>query len=241
MNATDDNKLSDSADDAGPADHGQDGALPAENDQADTKGGAGGIIILFFLIGFVGSLFIGWGVFPKFLYTQKDQPFKFNHALHLDEVDDGCNTCHFFRDDGSFSGIPALEQCTECHDDLIGEDPNEITFVSNYVDPDREVPWRVYAKQPDCVFFSHAAHVQMGKMSCDDCHEPRSGMTDMPVYEENRITGYSRNIWGKNIAGFKRNTRDRMKMDDCAGCHETLRPRHTSVQTGKDACFVCHK
>jgi uncharacterized paraquat-inducible protein A len=42
-------------------------------------------------------------------------------------------------------------------------------------------------------------------------------------------------IWGRNIAGYKKNTWDRMKMDDCADCH---------TQKGKEnnnACFVCHK
>jgi len=210
-------------------------------EQTSTTHGTGGFIILFFLIGFIGSLFVGWAVFPKLLYSQKDQPFVFNHALHLDEVDDECNSCHFFRDDGSFSGIPALSQCAECHDGIIGDDPNEAIFVHTYLDHGIEVPWHVYAKQPDCVFFSHAPHVAMGKMACEECHEPRAEMTGMPVYEENRITGYSRDIWGKNIAGLKQSTRDRMKMDDCAECHERLRPRQTSVQTQKDACFVCHK
>ena len=28
----------------------------------------------------------------------------------------------------------------------------------------------------------------------------------LKIYEENRITGYSRDIWGKSIGGFKKNT-----------------------------------
>jgi len=241
MKVTDDKAQSVFADDARPKDETGDEKSRDVNEQTSTANGTSGFIILFFLIGFIGSLFIGWVIFPRLLYSQKDQPFVFNHARHLDEVDDECNSCHFFRDDGSFSGIPTLSQCEECHDGLIGEDPNEITFVNDYLEPGIEVPWHVYARQPDCVFFSHAAHVKMGEMACDECHEPRNEMADMPVYEENRITGYSRDIWGRNIAGFKQHTRDRMKMDDCAECHERLRPRQTSVQTGKDACFVCHK
>ena len=241
MNATNDKEQSVPADEDHPVDEMDTEASSAENHQTGEANGASGFIILFFLIGLIGSLFIGWGVFPRLLYSHKDQPFIFNHALHMDEVDDGCNSCHFFRDDGSFSGIPVNSKCIECHDDIIGEDQNEIIFVEDYLDPGIEVPWHVYAKQPDCVFFSHGAHVLMGKMPCDECHEPRSNMTGMPVYAENRITGYSRDIWGKNIAGIKRNTRDRMKMDDCAECHERVRPRQTSVQTAKDACFVCHK
>jgi hypothetical protein len=65
--------------------------------------------------------------------------------------------------------------------------------------------------------------------------------TTLRVYESNRITGYSRDIWGHNIAGFKRNTWDRMKMDDCAECHQQKKEMLGSVQTQKEGCFVCHK
>jgi len=212
-----------------------------EADDPVTSENPQGLIILSFLAGFIVMMIIGWVAFPQLLYSKKHQPIDYNHALHMEEVDDGCNSCHYFRDDGSFSGIPETDRCMECHQDILGEDPNEITFVQEYIDLGREVPWLVYARQPDCVFFSHAAHVKMGQMACDVCHEPREEMTTNRVYEENRITGYSRDIWGKNMIGIRHNTRDRMKMDDCVDCHERERPRKTSVQTGKDACFVCHK
>lgn len=213
----------------------------SETDDQTTSDSPQGFIILSFLVGFIVMMLVGWVLFPKLLYSKKQQPIRYNHALHMEEVDDGCNSCHYFRDDGSFSGIPKNDRCIECHQDILGEDPEEIKYVQDYLDLDREVPWLVYSRQPDCVFFSHAAHVKMGKMACDTCHESREEMITTKVYEENRITGYSRDIWGKNIAGIGHNTRDRMKMDDCAECHERERPRKTSVQTGKDACFVCHK
>ena len=201
----------------------------------------GGPIILFFIIGLAASLIVGWVVFPKLLYSQKNQPFDFNHALHMEEVDNGCESCHFFRQDGSFSGAPRLAQCIECHKDVQGISPDENTFVKNYVVKDREVPWLIYAKQPDCVFFSHAAHVKGAGMDCTVCHGPIGESDHLKVYEENRISGYSRDIWGKNMAGLKRNTWDRMKMDDCAECHMETTGRTSSVQTKKDGCFVCHK
>jgi len=247
-------------------------AEPAvEADQKEAKNGAGGAIILFFLIGVAVSLVVGWIIFPKLLYSQKKQPIDFNHALHAQEVEDGCESCHFFRKDGSFSGVPKLEQCIDCHEEVQGDSPDEIKFVREYVERGVEVPWLIYAKQPDCVFFSHAAHVITAKMECITCHGPVGESEHLRVYEENRITGYSRDIWGKNMAGIKKNSWDRMKMDDCAQCHakETGIDRNTraqtpverifrhataivfpdaakpdiksSVQTEKDACFVCHK
>jgi len=201
----------------------------------------GGFALLFFIVGLVASLILGWVIFPKLLYSQKRQPFDFNHQLHSELVDEGCESCHFFREDGSYAGVPKLAQCAGCHEDVQGETEDEAIFVNDYVVPGREVPWLVYSRQPDCVFFSHAAHVKAGGMDCKTCHGDVGQSTTLKVYEENRITGYSRDIWGKNIAGLKKHTWDRMKMDDCSECHVKLGVKQTSVQTGKGACFVCHK
>jgi hypothetical protein len=97
----------------------------------------------------------------------------------------------------------------------VGEHPEEAKFVKQYVEPGKEIPWLVYSRQPQCVFFSHAAHVVKGEMECV-------------------TTLYSRDIWGSNPAGYKKHTWDRMKMDDCAECHEEKKGI-------KEACFVCHK
>jgi len=207
----------------------------------EVKDESGGFIILFFTVGFVASLVIGWIVFPELLYCQKDQPFDFNHALHMEMVDEGCESCHFFREDGSYAGVPKLAQCVDCHEEVQGESPDEAKFVEEYVEKGREVPWHIYSKQPDCVFFSHAAHVKGAGMDCESCHGHVGESENLKIYEENWITGYSRDIWGKNIAGLKKNTWDRMKMDDCAECHVANGVRQTSVQTGKGTCFVCHK
>ena len=37
-------------------------------------------IILFFIVGLVASLLIGWVSFPPLLYSTKRQPIDFNHA-----------------------------------------------------------------------------------------------------------------------------------------------------------------
>jgi len=203
---------------------------------------SGPYILLFFIIGIALSMVVGWIIFPKVLYSQKSQPFDFNHQMHVDLVDDGCQSCHFFREDGTFSGVPRLAQCVGCHDEMQGRSLNETVFYEQYVLNDREVPWLVSARQPDCVFFSHGAHIFGAKMDCITCHGPVGTSETLKPYEENRITGYSRDIWGKKISGLKSNTWDRMKMSDCAKCHAQYADIHdSSEQTGRDACFVCHK
>ena len=170
----------------------------ADTEQDDS---AVGSIILFFIFGLVASLVVGWVVFPKLLYSQKQQPVAFNHALHNEEVDEGCESCHFFREDGSYSGVPKLAQCMDCHEEVLGDSEAERIFVEEYVAKEREVPWLIYSRQPDCVFFSHAAHVKMAGMECVTCHGPIEESESLKVYEENRISGYSRDIWEKTLPG----------------------------------------
>ena len=203
---------------------------------------------IFFMGGLVTSLIIGWIVYPMALYSSQPQPINFSHAVHMNpEKVDGvegdtaiekCLFCHGFRDDGTFAGIPRLEKCMECHDDPespFGESPDEKKFLTEYVANEMEIPWLYYSRQPDCVYFSHIAHVKMGNQDCRTCHGDHANTHQLPKYKKNRLTGYSINIWGNFIGGYKINTWDRMKMDDCAECH---------TQKGHEennACFVCHK
>lgn len=216
--------------------HGTNPSPPAEPENT-RQDNAPWIIGFFFAVGLVGSLIVGWIVFPELLYSKKHQPINFNHAVHMDQVSDGCASCHYFRDDGSFSGLPDNSSCIDCHQVAMGISEDEEKYVAEYVDQNREVPWLSYARQPDCVFFSHAAHVTGAGMDCRECHGNVGESTQPRVYQENRLTGYSRDIWGYSISrlGKPADHEPRtMKMNDCARCHET--------ETGhKGACFQCHK
>ncbi|MCF6246226.1 MAG: cytochrome c family protein [Desulfobacula sp.] len=202
----------------------------------DTKDDKGlGLGVIFFIVAFIVCFLSGTLLFPKLLYSKKEQPFNFDHELHVGEAGD-CDACHSLRDDGSFTGIPKLETCLDCHsEEPMGETDDEAIFTQEYVVKEKEVPWLVYSRQPDCVYFSHAAHL-LGKdeMDCASCHGPIGESTSSRPYEENRLTGYSRDIWGKNIFGIKKNSWDSMKMDDCAECHKEKNDQ-------KGYCFQCHK
>jgi hypothetical protein len=188
--------------------------------------------ILLFVGLVVGSAF-GFWLTPTILYAEKAQPLQFNHKLHLEQVSDSCRSCHYLREDGSFSGIPGLKSCQECHeaDSPNGDSPEEAAFLK-YLKANKPIPWLVYARQPDCVFFSHAAHTASAGFECSRCHGDHGETTKLRPYEYNRITGYSRDIWGKGPIGLS-GPPHRMKMDDCAKCH--------SENGVNRACFVCHK
>jgi hypothetical protein len=191
------------------------------------------IPIAAFVLGFAPHFLAGWVIFPLLLYAEKPQPIDFNHKLHVEEMGE-CEGCHSFREDGSFSGVPKLGSCLECHEEQLGSHPEEVKLIKEYVEPGKEIPWLIYARQPQCVFFSHAAHVRMGEMECHTCHGPVGDSDHTRPYQYNRLSKYSRDIWGWNIAGYKKHTWDRMKMNDCAECHE----RETGF---KGSCFQCHK
>ena len=204
--------------------------------------------LAWFAAGLVPALVVGWLVFPMLLYSKQQQPFNFNHALHMHpEIVEGikgntnaekCLYCHEFYEDGSFAGIPKVETCIKCHKDPEmpwGETLDEEIFMKEYVAKKKEVPWLSYSRQPDCVYFSHIAHIKLGELDCTVCHGHHAETLVLPEHRKNRISGYSINIWGSNIAGLKSNSWDRMKMDDCAECH--TKKGHEE----NNACFVCHK
>lgn len=198
--------------------------------------GAGGGGFLAFLVGFAALQVVGWFLFPMVLYGTKAQPLNFSHKVHSENAGMSCEDCHYFRDDGTYAGIPGVAKCKECHESQITESPNEAKLVKEYIEPGKEIPWLVYARQPDCVYFSHAPHVKLAGMECTTCHGHHGETDKLRPYEFNRLTKYSRDIWGKHFSGFafqKKNQSDSMKMDDCGDCHKK---KHTS-----NACFVCHK
>ena len=184
-------------------------------------------------LGLAAGLLAGWVALPAFLYGRQEQPLPFNHRVHAEAAAMSCEDCHGFGDDGSFAGIPRLAGCADCHSEAQGDTDAERRLVEDYVAPGREIPWLVYARQPDNVYFSHAPHVRRAAIECRRCHGDHGTSTTTPVYQFNRISTYSRNIWGPRIAGGGPNVWDSMKMSDCCRCH--------AERGVRDHCLMCHK
>ncbi len=187
-----------------------------------------------FFAGLAAMLAVGWIAFPHALYRKVDQPVQFSHRLHTsDKVGLTCDGCHTFSDDGRFAGIPRIEQCAACHAQAQGTTAAEKLVVEKYVTPNREIPWLVYARQPENVYFSHAPHVKLAQLKCERCHGPHGSSDSLRAFEVNRISGYSRDIWGHSISRLRNKSWEGMKMDDCSRCHS-----QQGVTTG---CLDCHK
>ncbi|MDR1947177.1 MAG: cytochrome c family protein [Desulfovibrio sp.] len=214
-----------------------------------------------FLAGLVPALLFGWLVFPGLLFSKADEPFYFSHSTHLTKGGATCADCHRFRDDGSFTGVPQRETCLSCHDGILTPEPGpkatevetaaytaEKTFMEGYVKAVRDIPWVTHQKQPDNVFFSHAAHfskcytchlTMKDKLSlgspedpqklCMTCHPSTAELDKGQAPELNILTGYSRST---------------LKMSECERCH--AHPGHfyddgKGRTVANNACYTCHK
>jgi len=190
--------------------------------------------LAFFGSGFLAALAGGWIVFPSLLYERSEQPMAFSHEAHAGEsLGMACEDCHAFRQDGRFSGIPAVAKCAECHQEAIGTTPEEKKLVEEFVSKGREIPWLVYSRQPDNTWFPHAIHVKLAGLACDACHGPHGKGAALRPFERNRISGYSRDIWGPSIARAGLEPWQGHKMTDCSECHH---------ERGiEESCLDCHR
>lgn len=189
---------------------------------------------LAFLAGLLATLVVGWTALPDALYRQQQQPLQFSHRTHTgDDVEMACIDCHRIDARSRLTRIPTVAVCIDCHEEAMGDTPAEQILVENYIGKGREIPWLVYSRQPDHVHFSHPLHVTVAELACEDCHGDHGASEVLPPYEENRLTGYSRLIWGHAIARTGRQSWEGKKMVDCSACHR----KHGVVES----CMDCHK
>jgi uncharacterized protein with PIN domain len=238
-----------------------------------------------FLFGLVVALAFGWGIFPDLLFRERTQPIAFNHTIHADTQEISCFTCHSFRADGSFSGLPTVETCAACHQEMPPEpaadaspgekeswakrkilmtqyiytqNQKELSLETNQrrsdiltpenILNDREIVWEAHQRQPDNVFFSHAAHYE----ACFTCHLTMKGDLNLGTPEDPRklcmkchpsVEELTRNIPVQEniLTGYSRTT---LKMWQCESCHAF--PGHFSDDgagrtVANNACYTCHK
>lgn len=191
--------------------------------------------LLAFAAGLLLALAAGWLGLPRLLYARAEQPLEFSHQRHASEATGlGCQDCHSLRADGSFSGLPPLTSCSGCHSEALGQTEAEKRLVDEYVKPGREIPWLVYSRQPENVRFPHAAHVKRAGIACERCHHGHGASATLRPQQTNRISGYSRDIWGPSLARFGGGGPSGMKMSDCESCH-------AREGRGASSCLACHK
>lgn len=137
------------------------------------------------------------------------QPVAFDHARHAEE-DLGCLDCHATAETSPRASFPKLATCLLCHAEPQGEHPDE-PKLREYAERDVEIPWVQANRSAGHVYFSHAMHVNLGKMECAECHG------DMAAQHE----------------PVTRSQVDGLTMSRCMECHEQ--------RGASNDCIACHK
>ena len=137
-----------------------------------------------YILGIIFIVALGWQA--KLLYEagtslgrqelyEPDQPVKFSHVVHAADNQIECRYCHSTVNQSRHAGIPGVDVCWNCHS-IVREGSHsgkhQIGKVVNAHEQGTPIRWiRVHNLQ-DHVFFSHAQHVNIGKMNCTTCHGP---------------------------------------------------------------------
>lgn len=171
-----------------------------------------------------------------------DQPIKFSHKVHAGDNKIDCKYCHHTAEFGKSAGIPATELCMNCHV-LVREGTNsgkfEISKVIEAYETKKPVEWTRIHNLPDHVFFSHAQHVGVGKVDCQQCHGPVEEMDIMRQHSDLSM-GWCVNCHRDTEVNFKDNAYydNYMKLHDQlkGGGIDTIR----AVDIGANDCMRCH-
>jgi cytochrome c553 len=171
-----------------------------------------------------------------------DQPIKFSHKIHAGENKIDCYYCHSTAEYSKSAGIPSVNICMNCHI-LIREgtnsgryEINKIHFASENHEP---IKWIRVHNLPDHVFFSHAQHIGVAGLDCNECHGKVEEMyrieqvTDMAMgwcinchrtkevgfYDNEFYTQYEQMHEDLKSGKIDKITVDKVGGTDCMKCH----------------------
>ncbi|TDN96240.1 cytochrome c3 family protein [Sunxiuqinia elliptica] len=171
-----------------------------------------------------------------------DQPIKFSHKVHVGENGIDCKYCHHTVEQGKSAGIPATNLCMNCHV-LIREGTNsgkfEIAKIVEAVEKEEPVEWVRLHNLPDHVFFSHAIHVGVAKIDCQQCH---GDVEEMDIMEQHAdlSMGWCVNCHRDTEVQFTENGyyETFVKMHEEMGIEDLKKV--TAADLGANDCMRCH-
>jgi hypothetical protein len=166
--------------------------------------------ILLFVVGgyYVTKGAIGLGRQKNY---QPVQPIYYSHKVHAGINQINCLFCHGDAMNGKHANIPSVNVCMNCHKaittyekgpKLYDEHGHEIDGTAEIAklfkyagfDPDKPnewdpskakpIEWIKIHNLPDHVFFSHAQHVNAGKVQCQTCHGEVTQMDEVKQFAE---------------------------------------------------------
>jgi hypothetical protein len=100
--------------------------------------------------------------------AKPQQPIAFSHHIHIEKVGLECTHCHVYTDKSATAGIPAVQICMKCHENVAVDRP-EIKKLKGYWDKKEPIPWIKVHVQPWHVHFTHKRHIK-ANIQCTRCH-----------------------------------------------------------------------
>jgi len=138
---------------------------------------------------------------------QPEQPIYYSHKVHAGINQISCLYCHGSAEQSKHAAIPSVNTCMNCHKSiqtyekgpkLFDEEGNEIDGTAEIqklyeyagFDPEKAnkwdpsmiknpIEWVKIHNLPDHVYFSHAQHVNAGKVQCQSCHGEITAMDEV--------------------------------------------------------------
>lgn len=150
----------------------------------------------------------GMALFYAFYYQGRigpEQPLPFSHHVHAGVKQIGCVVCHSGVASSPRAGVPSLQTCMLCHDQIIREYPY-IRQLREHYEQGIPVKWVQVDILSEHAFFNHQVHVQRG-VDCSHCHGDVKGMDR--IYQAQKFQmGFCIQCHRDNAASH-----------DCLACH----------------------
>ena len=173
---------------------------------------------------------------------EPDQPIKFSHKVHAGENGIDCKYCHTGVMESQTAGIPSTSVCLNCHTNITegtNTGKEEIAKIHAAFKEGKPIEWVKVHNLPDHVFFSHAQHVNAGKMDCAECHGNVEEMGRLQQVEDLSMG------WCLDCHRTKHIDMDNKFYDNLyAKYHDELkegmRTGVTVTEIGGEDCMKCH-
>jgi cytochrome c2 len=174
-------------------------------------------------------------------YYEPEQPIAFSHKVHAGQNKIDCMYCHTTANESMHAGIPSTQLCMNCHSVVKSgktTGTEEIAKIYASLESQTPIEWIKVHNLPDHVFFSHAQHVEVGQLDCNECHGPIETM-DRVMQVNDLSMGWCIDCHRTKEVQFTNNF-----YKDYAKLHEEInagkRSKVTVDQIGGDDCQKCH-
>jgi hypothetical protein len=111
-----------------------------------------------------------------------EQPVRFSHEMHAGRLNVECLYCHRSAGQSGTAGIPSMQLCMGCHQNLAAETKDTAALVEHWKQK-TPVSWVRLQRLPDFVYFTHERHLAHG-LQCVTCH----GRVDQMPYTPRAAT-----------------------------------------------------